>query len=93
MAKSIIQRDECCYLCGRQYGLEEHHVLAGTANRRLSEKYGLTVLLCHDCHVGSKRGAQYEVVINRQLKRDAQMAFEIEYGHDEWMKIFGKNYL
>ena len=92
--KSIIQKDmESCYLCGRQYGLETHHVLGGTANRRLSERYGLTVKLCHECHAGGRESAQYEAQLNKLLKQDAQVAFEEKYSHDDWMRIFRKNYL
>lgn len=90
--KSIMQDEKRCYLCGRQYGLERHHVLGGTANRKLSEKYGLWVWLCHDCHTGND-GAQYNPVKNRQLKADAQIAFESEHGHQAWMNVFRKNYL
>ena len=92
--KSIIQPDwEVCYLCGRQYGLEVHHVMSGTANRRLSERYGLTVRLCHNCHTGGRDSAQYEAQLNKLLKQDAQRAFEAKYSHDYWMRLFRKNYL
>ena len=91
MAKSIIDNNERCFLCGRQYGLETHHIMAGM-NRKLSERYGLKVRLCHDCHTGNN-GAQYDKEKNRELKRIAQEAFEKLYGHDEWMKVFRKNYL
>lgn len=90
--KSILQRDKVCYLCGRTVGLERHHIMAGTANRKLSEKYGLWVYLCNKHHTGTD-GAQYNPEKNLMLKRDAQYAFEIEYGHAMWMKVFGKNYL
>lgn len=52
--KSIMQdkEDGQCYLCRILHGdysikpvREEHHVIGGTANRRLSEKYGLKVYL------------------------------------------------
>lgn len=90
--KSILQKDESCYLCGRRYGLETHHVLGGTANRKISDKYGLTVLLCHQCHTG-KEGAQYNRDLNFRLKREAQEAFEREHSREEWMGLFRKNYL
>lgn len=92
MADSIMQKEDRCYLCGRQTGLETHHVLGGTANRRLSEKYGLKVRLCHNCHTG-KGGAQYNQALNVRLKQEAQEAFERIYTHDEWMTLFRKNYL
>lgn len=73
-------------------GLEWHHILGGVANRKLSERYGLKVRLCHECHTGDG-GAQYEKEMNLRLKREAQKEFEKRYGHDEWMKRFRKNYL
>ena len=94
MSKSIMQPAEPkqCYRCGKQYGFERHHCLAGVANRRLAEKFGLWVYLCDSCHL-SKGGAQYERELNLQLKQEAQQAFEKLYSHDLWMDIFKKNYL
>lgn len=89
---SIIQKDETrCFICGRVTGLERHHVLGGP-NRKWSEKYRLTVMLCHDHHTGP-HGAQYDRKVGDPLKRLAQIAFEARYSHDEWMEVFGKNYL
>lgn len=90
--KSILQEDKRCWLCGRVVGLEVHHILGGVANRKLSEKYGLKVWLCHNCHTG-RDGAQYDQQKNLQLKRDAQYAFERTHSRKEWMNLFGKNYL
>ena len=91
--KSIIQTDgKGCYLCGKTVGLECHHVFGGVANRKLSTRLGLTVMLCHDCHTGP-HGAQYDKGKNLLLKRDAQFAFERTHTRSEWMKLFGKNYL
>ena len=90
--KSILQEDKRCWLCGRVVGLEVHHILGGVANRKLSEKYGLKVWLCRNCHTG-RDGAQYDQQKNLQLKRDAQYAFERTHNRKEWMTLFGKNYL
>ena len=90
--KSILQQDKVCYFCGKTFGLECHHILGGTANRKLSEKYGLKVWLCQKHHTG-KDGAQYDPKLNKLLKMDAQTAFERTHTHTEWMQIFGKNYL
>ena len=92
MSKSIMQDSKRCFICGRQVGLEEHHVLGGVANRPLSEKYGLKVWLCHEHHTG-KDGAQYNRELGDKLKRLAQIAFEAGHSHDEWMQLFRKNYL
>ena len=90
--KSILQNDKVCFLCGRTSGLECHHIFGGVANRKLSEKYGLKVWLCHNCHTG-KAGAQYDPQKNKVLKIYAQTAFERTHSREEWMQIFGKNYL
>ena len=93
MTKSIMQKgDPRCFLCGRTVELERHHVMAGTANRKLSEKYGLWVWLCQRCHTGT-HGAQYDRETNRSLKRLAQIAFEARHSREEWMEAFRKNYL
>lgn len=90
--KSILQNEKVCYLCGSFVGLEKHHILGG-ANRKWSEKYGLWVWLCGEkCHRGTD-GAQYDPEKNLRLKREAQAAFEAEYGREKWMKVFMKNYL
>ncbi len=92
MSESIMQTQKECYLCGRKTCLERHHILSGVANRKLSEKYGLWVYLCHDCHTGPD-GAQYNPEKNRELKKQAQIAFEELYGHQKWMSVFMKNYI
>ena len=90
--KSIMQDEKRCYYCPCQYGLERHHVLGGTANRKLSERYGLWVWCCHEHHTG-KGGVQYDAQKNFALKAEAQMAFEALYGHEQWMNTFRRNYL
>ena len=91
--KSIVQTDGSrCFVCGRMTDLECHHILGGTANRKLSDQYGLTVMLCHEHHTG-KNGAQYNRQLGDSMKRLAQIAFEARYSHEEWMNVFRKNYL
>ena len=92
MAKSILQDEKRCFLCGSYLDLEEHHVFGGVANRRLSEKYGLKVHLCAFCHRGTE-GVHSSYEANKKLKQIAQEAFEQKYSHEEWMRIFRKNYL
>ena len=92
MARSILQDEKRCWICGSVIGLECHHIMSGTANRKLSERYGLKVWLCHEHHTG-RSGVQYNAVLNRQLRMDAQYAFEQKYDRATWMKVFGKNYL
>ena len=88
---SIIKGDEKdrCYICGKYGEMQTHHLLHGTANRKQADKYGLTVHLCHRCHMR----LHDEGVFDRNLQRIAQKAFEAKYSHEEWMRIFGKNYI
>ena len=94
MKKSIVEKNpEECYLCGKMGYLEKHHIFHGTANRRIADKYGLTVHLCPECHRGTKgvHGENHEA--DEKLKQIGQMYFEERYGHDMFMKLFRKNYL
>lgn len=91
-SKSIVQKGERCFFCGRTTDLQTHHIWGGVANRKLSEKYGLTVRVCQECHTG-KDGVQYNRAKADSLKRLGQIAFEARHSHDEWMQIFRKNYL
>ena len=89
MARSIIPGDdpERCFIC-RMYRPEHvHHVLHGSY-RALADRYGLTVHLCIRCHSDLHDKGLYD----KELEEIGQEAFEAEYGHDEFMRIFGKNF-
>ena len=113
--KSILQdkRDRQCYIClhlhdrdCRYEDLHEHHIFYGFGNRKLSEKYGLKVMLCRYHHIGDIHGNMEAVHFGGRtedvwLKRRAQMAWErrntadpgTEEAHTQFREIFGKNYL
>lgn len=95
--KSIIQGDgeDKCFLCGRTDWIERHHIFNGTANRKKSEKYGLTVHLCHWCHNEPPYGVHFNSNRDLMLKRFAQEQAMEYYGWtvDEFREIFGKSYL
>lgn len=92
--KSIVQElaEKRCFVCGGMRDLELHHIMHGTANRRLATKYGLICWLCREHHTGT-RGAHNNAELNRRLQQEAQRAFERTHTRQEWMTIFGKNYL
>lgn len=95
MAKSIMQTDDNrCFVCGKPAVHTHHCIHAPRGARDKADKYGLTVRLCWECHEGSMgvhgtNGAY----LDKALQRIAQKAFEIHWGHDKWMEVFGKNYL
>ena len=90
--KSILQEKKECFRCRTAEGLHEHHIFGG-GRRELSEKYGLKVYLCGKHHNLSNEGVHFNPAFDRALKKLAQRVFEHVYGHDMFMKIFGKNYL
>ena len=91
--KSIIQKEKECYLCGSTLNLECHHLLHGTANRKLADKYGLKVWLCAYHHRDQKHGVHGDASLDLWFKQLAQNCFEIAWSHEKWMEVFGKNYL
>lgn len=87
-----------CFLCERSettYNrLEVHHIFGG-ANRKLSDKYGLTVTLCHACHNEPPNGAHYNAKVMLNLHRYGQQKAmkEQNWTEDDFREVFGKNYL
>lgn len=94
--KSIISNRKECYNCMFQYGLEEHHIFFGNANRSLSEKDGLKVWLCPQCHRGEhgvhgRDGHTLDIF----LKEIAQQTWQWHYkkSKEDFIKRYGKSYL
>lgn len=91
---SIITKDlENCYLCTKQ-GIknipkDDLHELIEGKNRQISMKYGLVIPICRKCH---------EIVTNDKTLQDklhkvAQKEFKKHYKTENFVQIFGKNYL
>lgn len=99
--KSIMQDKQAhnCYLCMMLHSdfsekqTQEHHVIFGTANRRLSEKYGLKVYLCLEHHEAGREAVHRNAQIALMVKKEAQRAFEKRWPGLDFRKIFGKNFL
>lgn len=81
-----------CYVCKRTGGLHSHHVFGGP-NRKHSEKHGMKVDLCGKHHNLSNLGVHFNPKLDLELKQVFQTIFEEQHGHDEFMKVFGRNYL
>lgn len=89
-----------CYLCMRLHSdysvkpvRQEHHAVFGTANRRLSEKYGLKVYLCLKHHEDGKEAVHKNAETALLIKKEAQRAFEDRWPELDFRKIFGRNYM
>jgi hypothetical protein len=88
--EGIAMNSESCFVCGKNGpGLQEHHLIPGTANRANSEQYGLKVILCAWCHL-----EVHATVLSTVLRNFGQRYFESNIGdRTEFMRIFGKNFL
>ena len=80
-----------CFLCGKRGPTERHHIFGG-ANRKWSEKYNLVVHLCHECHNEPPNGVHFNSERMNALRALGQEEFEKTHTHEEFMKIFGRNY-
>lgn len=92
MAKSIMQDKKECYITRSTYNLHLHHIFGGPY-RKKSDKYGLTVWLRADWHNMASYGVHNDIQLMNRIRRDGQRKFEELYGHEKFMKEFGKNYL
>lgn len=99
--KSIMhdKKDGTCYLCMKLHGdysrksvLQEHHAMGGTANRKLSEKYGLKVYLCipHHPYDGGPEAVHRNDRIRRYVETAAQAAFERHFPEEDFREVFGR---
>lgn len=87
-----------CWLCGRNgtaEPLDKHHIFGG-AYRKKSEKYGLTVYLCHgSCHIfGEKAVHSCRETMDELHRYGQKMAMErMGWTKEDFMREFGRNYL
>ena len=90
--KSIIEDDQLdeCYLCGRVGHMDEHHIFGGPV-RSTSDRLGLVVHICRDCHrqVHDKVGSKMDY-----LHRVGQRTYEQKIGtRQEFIQDFIRSYL
>ena len=89
MTESILQSEQECFITGARVQLDQHHVYAGPY-RKHADKWGCWVWLRHDIHM---KLHDQDKEMDKMLKRICQEKFEKLYGHETFMKVFGKNYL
>lgn len=98
---SILQdrTDGICYLCARLHGdyrihryREEHHIFNGP-NREHSEAEGMKVYLCLEHHRTGPEAVHRNGDTKRLLQQDAQRVYEETHTRQQFMKLFGENYL
>lgn len=89
MGKSVIQFERECLVCKTTIGLHRHHLLHGTANRKIAERYGFWVYLCGKHHAEVHRDAE----MDKKFKQIAQRKFEETGTRIDFIRIFGKSYM
>jgi len=85
-----MQTKKECYITGSRIQLDKHHCLHGTANRKIADNYGLWVWLRHDVHM---RLHDSDKALDRELEKEAQIAFEKKYSREKFIELFGRSYL
>lgn len=92
-AKSaIVKCMENCFVCGSPY-VQIHHIFYGTANRKISDRYGYVLPLCQEHHTG-QTGVHFNKDMDLHFKRLAQEHYEANHGtREDFRREFGKSYL
>lgn len=89
LKKSLVTDDmDRCYICGSVKDIEMHHIFGGP-DRKISDKYGLIIPLCHRCHNEPPDGAHFSEQTARWLHEVGQRTFEMEgHSREEFLEVF-----
>ena len=79
-----------CVECGEK--ANKHEVFYGN-NRQKSIKHGLVIPLCIKHHTEAVTGIHHNEKLKIKWHKIAQRKFEETHTREEFMQIFGKNYL
>lgn len=101
--KSIVQLEsDKCFLCGKAFGSETHHVFGKNPQRSYSDADGLTIRVCRQCHDEIHEGSNSRQLM-KALHQLGQEKWEAYYGpvitaegkdpRTAFMERYGKNYL
>lgn len=82
-----------CFLCGRYGNTDRHHLIGGTGNRQLSEKYEkyLVVNLCRRCHIWAHEDPNVYKALH--IYGEKTWIEKQNSTVEEFIRVFGKNYL
>ena len=91
--KSIITCDmEHCAVCQSSF-VEIHHIVFGTANRDLSDKFGLVVPLCEKHHRTGKNAVHRDRNADLFWTRLAERRFKEVWKEYDFLEVFGKDWI
>ena len=81
-----------CVVCGSPK-VQYHHLMYGTANRKISDRNGYVIPLCYEHHIGST-GIHRNRGMDLYWKQTAQMHYEKHKGsRQDFRNEFGKSWL
>ena len=86
--------DKVCCICKTRFNVEEHH-LFGASNRNNSDRDGLTVYLCADCHRQHRESVHQSGTVAQWAHMFGQVLWMLDtgLGVDDFRRRYGKNYL
>ena len=92
-SESIITQSKRCFYCGSEVGLQRHHCVKGSANRRLAESDGLWIWICpyHHDFIHGKDGHAHDLTLHRIAEEKWLKHYKKEI--PDWIERYGKNWL
>ena len=90
---SLITKDRSdrCFLCSKFGVMHKHHIF-GASRRNASEKHGLFVHLCVECH--TQVHGKYGAALMQYLHELGQRAYEDQIGsREQFIDEFIRSYL
>ncbi len=88
-------QDKQCFICGSRKNVEVHHIF-GASNRTKSDKDGLTVYLCSDCHREGRYAAHRDANTAQLLHAVGELMWMVKHpdkGVWDFVARYGRNYL
>jgi len=80
-----------CYICGLYTYCNPHHLIEGIGRRKLSDKYGLVVNACFNCHRDIHDHPERYLYLKKEAQQFAMKQYS--WSIQDWINKFGKNYL
>ena len=81
-----------CVVCGTPR-VQYHHIIGGTANRKISDRHGYIIPLCYEHHLGGT-GIHKNRGMDLAWKQTAQQHYEKHIGtRRDFIDEFGKSWL
>ena len=79
-----------CDICGKKMAADTHHTVSGTSGRIICDQFEEMKLdLCRNCHDEIHKNN----TTAKLSKMYGQAMFEREHTREEFLKLFGINYL